>query len=128
MLGRYAIILGAFCGTLFAADQNPFTTGFEQQSLQELNRKALQAAIAAGLPGGQKPMVPLKKSLDDLFRASAQQQHILKPLMKPIARACAVPLLRAPIENPDRFAMKKVPVPKTEDPIAKPAPVPACKE
>lgn len=88
----------------------------------------MQAAIAAGLPGDQKPQVPLKKSLDDLFRARAQQQHILKPLMKPIARACAVPLLQAPIENPDRFAMKKVPVPKTEDQIAKPVPVPTCKE
>lgn len=129
MLGRYAIVLGAFCGTLFAADQNAFTTGFEQQSVQQSYEKALQAAIAAGLPGGQKPMVPLKKSLDDLVRESAQKrQMLLKPLMQPMARACAIPLLRAPVENPDRFTMKKLPLPKTEDQIAKPVPVPACKE
>ena len=129
MLGRHAIVLGAFCGTLFAADQNAFTTGFEQQSVQQLSAKALQAAIAAGLPGGRNPPAPLKKSLDDLFRESAQkQQRLLKPLMQPMARACAIPLLRASVENPDRFTMKKLPLPKTEDQIAKPAPVPTCKE
>jgi hypothetical protein len=129
MLGRYAIALGALCGTLFAADQNAFTTGFEQQSVQQLNEKALQAAIAAGLPGDHKPLVPWKKSLDDLFRESAQRhQMLLKPRMQPMARACAIPLLRAPVDNPDRFTMKKLPLPKTEDQIAKPAPVPTCKE
>lgn len=129
MLGRCALALAVFCGTLAAADQNAFTTGFEQQSLQQLNEKALQAAIAAGSPGRQKPMVPLKQSLDDLFRATAQRHRIiLKPPMAPMARACAIPLLRAPVENPDRFTMKKLPVPKTEDQIAKPAPVPECKE
>ncbi|HZQ50929.1 MAG TPA: hypothetical protein VFB14_01970 [Bryobacteraceae bacterium] len=128
MLGRYAIVLGAFCGTLFAADQNAFTSGFEQQSLTQLNAKALQAAIAAGLPR-HKSAVPLQKSLDDLFRESAQkQQKLFKPLMQPMARACAIPLLRAPVQNPDRFTIKKLPMPKTEDEIAKPAPVPACKE
>jgi hypothetical protein len=128
MMGRYAIVLGAFCGTLFAADQNAFSPGFEQQSVRQSYQKALQAAIAAGLPGGQKPAVPLKKSLDDLFRASVQQHQIRKSLMQPVARACAIPLLQAPVENPDRFTMKKLPLPKTEDQIAKRAPVPACKE
>jgi hypothetical protein len=129
MLGRYAIVLTAFCGTLFAADQNAFTTGFEQQSVQQLNEKALEAAIAAGLPGGQKQMIPLKQSLDDLFRATTQnRQMLLKPLGQPVARACAIPLLRAPIQKPDRFSIKELPVPKTEDRIAKAARVPVCKE
>ena len=58
MLGRCVIVLGVFCGTLMAADENALTSGFEEQSLRQLNEKAFQAAIAAGLPSRQKPLVP----------------------------------------------------------------------
>jgi hypothetical protein len=72
------------------------------------------------------------KQFDDLLRKGLNASR--PPWTGAIARVrpgtlCAIPLLESPIEHPEQFTIKRMPIrPEKLDPMAVPPPVPACKD